>query len=273
MKSKWRSVLVLFTVIFIGGVWIWRPARTKSLLRSYLAAPVIERERIEARLREDGGTFGKGIAWGLRTPEVREAALVLLRKPPPDGSEGPIAKIAVDLLLSEEPMEWEVAGEVFMALGERGVGALQALLWTGESHETRTRAIALLVQSGERGVDAAVRYYISLFRHGDREIRRGASLQILGLGSAATPPLVEALGDPASEVRIFAAISLGNRRDRRAVEALIGRLGETEPDLGVKAAIGDALQKTTGVRGWGHDAEFWRGWWKAERASWPPQVR
>ncbi|MCZ6691706.1 MAG: hypothetical protein O7H41_19135 [Planctomycetota bacterium] len=273
LQGKSRSVLVLIAVVLIGGLWAWRPMRTKALIRSYARAVGGEKQSIHSDLRAHPASFGRGIAWGIRTKEFRAAAMDLIDESAADEfPAAPVAGAAADMFRSDDAEDREAAGKVFALLGQRGTTELQVALSGMSDMESRSAALGHILEAGDAGQDAVARYYISLFRSPEVAVRKRSRLQLRDLGPSASMPLIEGLRDGNVWVRLFCPHTLADRGEKRAVLALIQGLGDSEPDTGVKVAIGDALLRITGFAGRAHHPDLWRAWWKDNQHKYPPQI-
>lgn len=130
--------------------------------------------------------------------------------------------------------------EVGKSLGEKMFGFL---LFGSGGCGVSTAAMNSLVRIGS----PAVNPLIGALRHPDARVRYHAasalgSLAMRGIKAQnAVPSLIEALHDGDSQVRNFAARSLGDIDDQRAVEPLIYAL--RDEDMGVRGDAASALGK------------------------------
>lgn len=276
MAPIWLVVAVVLAIAVAGVMLMMRAlsaSRADALLEAYAAAEGDERDRIAEAIRAGGDDdFVRLIRRAMQRPRARPGAVDLILHTPPGEIPAGVADAAAPLLRSDEGEERAAAREVLSHLGERAIGALESLLEGDADAPVKVEAIGILAAAGERGEAAVIDFYVSLFRHPDRLVRNAAARELEKIGRLATPRLVQALRDPVTEARIFAAITLGRTRDRRAVEALIRGLGEEEEDLGVKVHIGDALARITQRVGRAHDRDLWWSWWEEEAATYPPQI-
>jgi hypothetical protein len=95
---------------------------------------------------------------------------------------------------------------------------------------------------GEIGGEAAVGELLELFTHADERVRRsGVAAVARSTTQAGTvDPLIRALQDHATQVRVAAAAGLGVRKSAKSLDALLDRL-DKEEDQTVQVAIFDAL--------------------------------
>jgi len=170
-------------------------------------------------------------------PEVRVAVLEAL---------GELRdKTAVPAVIkAQEDKNPKVRGEASRALGEiRDVRAIPALVERlGDENEVvRRYTVAALKKFG---VSAAPALIGALKDKTDKnkKVREGAA-EILGtIGyEGATPFLIEALNDEEENVRAVAARALGERKDKAAITALVGRLRDKSEGKVAKAAAARAL--------------------------------
>jgi HEAT repeat protein len=84
-------------------------------------------------------------------------------------------------------------------------------------------------------------------KHPDAQRRSAAAETLAGLGAAAVPALLDALGDRHPGVRAGAAYALGRIGDRAAVEPLIDRLQDDDPH--VRSTVVPALRRLNDRRG------------------------
>ena len=77
--------------------------------------------------------------------------------------------------------------------------------------------------------------------HKDEDVRWGAAFVLARIGEPAVNPLIAALGDRESTVRLRAAWALGAIGDERAIEPLI--LALKDGDWAVRVRVADALGK------------------------------
>ncbi len=105
-------------------------------------------------------------------------------------------------------------------------------------------ARARLRSAGELAVPGLVPYLASE----DHGTLVNAMLALQQIGDAATVPLAEALEAEDARIRLFAARTLGDLGDRRAVAAL-ARVAAGDEDEGAKAAAAKALARLGGSKG------------------------
>lgn len=101
-------------------------------------------------------------------------------------------------------------------------GLLDAL--RGESIYVRSQSMNALKRKGV----AAVPGLIEALHDENWDVRSASSEVLKGIGVAAVPGLIEALQDENIGVRIIVALTLGRIANKRAVNALIQRLSDTE---------------------------------------------
>jgi hypothetical protein len=87
-----------------------------------------------------------------------------------------------------------------------------------------------------------IKSLIDCLRSPDATSRTRARLQLVAMGSAATPSLITLLKDPNQHVRWEGAKALGGLADPQAVPALIDALGD--PDRDVSWVASEALEAT-----------------------------
>ena len=249
-----------------------RDAKTEVLLRSYGEASDEDRGRIAQALAADGDLgIARVLEMAARHEELRSLVPDLLGRMPREalGEETRMAGLA--MLRTGDPEEIHTAVEVMAVMGEAAVPDVEALLWEAPSEAVAQGCLDALLRAGERGRAAVVAYYVGYFQHSERTIRRDAAVKLAEMGPAATPQLLEALGDPVVMVRLFVASSLGLIRDDRAIQALIAALRK-ESDLGVKVALGSTLSGITGEARLGHDADGWQAYFETYREALPAQI-
>jgi HEAT repeat protein len=143
-------------------------------------------------------------------------------------------------LLSLRTAEESVRRQLVEELGRSGDQAaiLPLLMAVGDESWPVRQAAAELVAAFEEG--ALLPALESALRDDENAALRNAAMEIyVKMGSAATAQLLRLLGDADEEVRNFAAVILGARRDPVAVEPLIGALEDT--DLNVRHAAAASL--------------------------------
>lgn len=165
---------------------------------------------------------------------------------------GPAAMALARALRDEDDYVRETAGRALAKLAQSSMGtalrpALPALLdGLGDARgPVRREAVSLLFQAGNPPppLDAPlVEPLRRALRDGDPFVRANAAAslgQLVPAASAAGPDLAAALGDPAEEVRTWAAMALASLGAAPAAEALAARL--EDPSAKVRAAAAVAL--------------------------------
>ncbi len=116
----------------------------------------------------------------------------------------------------------------------------------------------------QKGEPQEVQKYIDTLRDPEWQIRWEA-VTVLGESKdpRATEPLIGTLsGDENTYVRATAAWALGEIKDRRAVEALIAALKDESHGVKKNAAL--ALKTITG-KDFGKDPALWQEWWEKNK--------
>jgi hypothetical protein len=274
-KGPRRLGAVILIVGAVGGIYLTarsvQDTRIEVLIRSYGDLEGPEKGRQARALLSDGPHAGRLIRWGIGREGHRATVVAMVREVPAGDLPAEVGDAALEALTSGDQATSEAAAQILAHLGDRMVDPLRELLEGGPDVELATRVITVLIGSGERGERAVAQFYLGIFGLPDRDLRKDAVEEIMKMGPAATPVLVEALDHPEVLVRLHSALALLHISDPRSVQALIRRL-PGEEDLGVKVQIGATLHGLTGRADLGHDAEGWDAYWRREGASFPPQV-
>jgi HEAT repeat protein len=153
----------------------------------------------------------------------------------------------------------EEGASALEALGDvRAVEPLLSALKDQDPKVRRASASALGKMKDARAVSPLSRVLGE--RAEDRDVRRAALESLSELG--ATEGLIAALQDRDEIIRHWAAIRLGWAKEVRAIEPLIGVLGERGyADL--RSAAVAALQRITG-QNFGQDHQAWMAWWEKQ---------
>lgn len=139
---------------------------------------------------------------------------------------GPSAeKILIPALSSEDRAVAEHAAGALGSVGSRA--SVEPLTAALRSWESRRYVVAWAL--GEIGEPSAIPALLEGMGDEDVEVRKYATRSMIKFGRQATEVLLEALDDPSAEVRHYAVRALGEIRDPRTVEALLGM--ESRVDL------------------------------------------
>ncbi len=154
------------------------------------------------------------------------APLLELAKHPPAGY--PPGKLVAEV------------GTALRRLGDAGMTALTSLLAQGDDN-SRLAAARSLVESGKR----AIPYLKPLITEKLNGAGNYARWALAEIGPAAIPILIEALLDPDALVRRWAINALVMWNDPAAYDAVLGRLGDADPQvrLAAAAALGHGLMQ------------------------------
>jgi HEAT repeat protein len=108
----------------------------------------------------------------------------------------------------------------------------------------RRRAVETLLRQSDQG---SLTEMIGKLRveHRDASVLNSVLQILVSMGSEALPALIEAAGDPDAEIRMYAALAIGDLKDGRAVPALTRLLRDL--DTNVKYHAIEALSKLKGV--------------------------
>ncbi len=122
-----------------------------------------------------------------------------------------------------------------------GLSPALTALATG-TEEEREAAASCLIQEGKIAGDLVAPALTELLQSGDTDARWWAARALAEVpGPAATQALIAALADPNEDVRVCAALALGERREWSAVDSLLRALRRAK---GYEARhVGDALCK------------------------------
>lgn len=164
---------------------------------------------------------------------AEEAALALTRY----GKRG--QTLLKELLDSDNPIAKRAAAKALSALGDRkALVLLRELEGEGDGTIKRLSDLRLRAHLGDR---EAIRELIGLLDSPDPLFRLRVRATLFGIGRAAIPELIEALGSGKEVIRMEAALLLGALRAPSAREKLL-TLTE-DPDPKVRAAARSALQR------------------------------
>ncbi|GHH78283.1 fumarate reductase/succinate dehydrogenase flavoprotein-like FrdA [Streptomyces sulfonofaciens] len=252
-------------------------------LRPYLADPdpAVRRAAVAALTETAPDGTGPALAAALTDPDagVRAAAAASLRElvetlPPEPALRAPL----VDALTTDDPLVRAAALDVLRALrlGEAAryagalddpdvavrIAAVRALVSvdaseslthavSDPSREVRVataKALATLASSTARAEPAPAAALGRLTRDSDALVRGAAfeGLAAAGCSRETAAAAVDALADPAWQVRRGAATALGSAPDEEAVPALAKALGDTNADVR-KAAVLALLRHASGA--------------------------
>jgi HEAT repeat protein len=137
--------------------------------------------------------------------------------------------ILIRLLTDNQPV---VIASALYALGHLDRGNC-ARLASFRSHTSADVRCALAYALGGRTDAIAIDALISLSTDGDTDTRNWATFALGSLSDDNSPAIRDALAarlmDADREVRGEAMVGLAERRDDRAIDAILGELGEAEP--------------------------------------------
>lgn len=201
---------------------------------------------------------------GAEDPDIRENAAATLGKIKDERAVQPLIK-----LLTDE--EWEVekgATDALIAIGEPAVEPLIEILQDkNEDVYLQMKVVAVLAGiKDERAIQPMIQ---ALKEKPELQADLGYNLGLMG--KPAVEPLITALGDEDSSVRVRAAEALGRIRDERAVEPLKVALNDEDETVRVFAKLGlksiEAQHENSLIITYGKEREFYiedqtREWYK-----------
>lgn len=201
---------------------------------------------------------------GAEDPDIRENAAATLGKIKDERAVQPLIK-----LLTDE--EWEVekgATDALIAIGEPAVEPLIEILQDkNEDVYLQMKVVAVLAGiKDERAIQPMIQ---ALKEKPELQADLGYNLGLMG--EPAVEPLITALGDEDSSVRVRAAEALGRIGNKRAVEPLSTALNDEDETVRVFAKLGlksiEAQQENPLIITYGKEREFYiedqtREWYK-----------
>lgn len=130
----------------------------------------------------------------------------------------------VGALSARDPDVAEAAAGALGNVGtKQAVGAL-----TGALESWKSRRYVAAWALGEIQDPAAIPALASAMGDEDPEVRKYATRSLIKFGAEATPTLLKSLEDPSEEVRHYALRALGEIRDERSIDALLGLAGKAD---------------------------------------------
>ncbi len=180
----------------------------------------------------------------------------------------------IEGLYSEDERARERAARQLGGLGEKATPAVPFLIGLlneddfhlGTEISPGQEAIGALVKIGK----PAVLPLIAVTADSKADpVARQLAANILGAikDKRAVEPLIGVLGDQSTRLRMSAITALKQIGDPRAVEPLIERLKDRDSDISHAAAL--SLKAITG-NDLGHDYAKWRAWWQENKAKFLP---
>lgn len=279
--SVWKSKIpLLIAVVFSALVFI----QLSPSSGVYIASAVSDEQEIEALIQDLNASNVSVKADSVKTlvkigepavepliqvlgaedPDIRENAAATLGKIKDERAVQPLIK-----LLTDE--EWEVekgAIDALIAIGEPAVEPLIEILQDkNEDVYLQMKVVAVLAGiKDERAIQPMIQ---ALKEKPELQADLGYNLGLMG--EPAVEPLITALGDEDSSVRVRAAEALGRIGNKRAVEPLSTALNDEDETVRVFAKLGlksiEAQKKNTLIATYGREHEFYiedqrREWYK-----------
>ncbi|WP_240664680.1 HEAT repeat domain-containing protein [Methanosarcina sp. MSH10X1] len=202
-----------------------------------------------------------------RDPEIRENAAITLGKIKDEKAVKPLIKLLTD-------QEWEVESAATNALVEIGEPAVEPLIkiLQDENENVFLQMKVIAVLAGIKD-ERAVQPMIQALKE-KPELRADLGYNLGLMGEPAIEPLIIALGNEDSSVRVRAAEALGRIGDERAVEPLTTALNDEDETVRVFAKLGlkslEAQKKNTLITTYGREPEFYI---EDQRREWYDQLR
>jgi len=181
------------------------------------------------KLKEKRNTSGLALALEDKDPEVEYRAAEALGDIGDEKSVGPL--IAAMTRSEYSGVRWKAA-EALSKIGDPAVGPLITLLQHPDDDVRWQAAIAL----GEIGNPDAIEPLIVLMADGDRYVRSRAANALGLIGKPAVRRLTDVLRDGPVTARCGAAAALGQTQEPDAIEPLISALADPETEVRVEAA-------------------------------------
>jgi HEAT repeat protein len=160
-----------------------------------------------------------------------------------DGLNRDRASIADDLLSSDEEVRRLAVERLLSLPSDEAIPKLVDALGD-ESWRVRKAAVGRLATCSNR--DEVVEFLITALADDENTGRRNSAVEALvHFGSSAVPALIRSLGSDDIDVRKLVVDSIAGIADDDAREAVIGVLGDSDPN--VRAAAADALGNMSGA--------------------------
>ena len=201
-----------------------------------------------------------------KDPEIRENAAITLGKIKDERAIDPLIK-----LLTDE--EWEVESASTNALVEIGGPAVEPLIkiLQDENEDVFLQMKVIAVLAGIKDKRAIQPMIQALKKDPELDADLGYNLGLMG--EPAVEPLIQALNDEDSRVRVRAAEALGRIGDKRAVGPLTDALNDEDEMVRTFAKIGlesiEAQKKNTLIATYGREREFYI---EDQRQEWLDQL-